>query len=184
MKDRDGFQDWKTPSNLCNQDDHQEWTPSYISINHRSAIQVDTVGLAGPPKRSVCSTIQYLFQSLLFMHVNKASDTTHFWHAGRPIQYFLVNPATFELKTIILGPELHKGQVLQFTCLSGWWKAAEVVMNDDDQVDFGLLSESLGPAFEPGDNSFLEKDDVLRDAPHLLPTLERFLRPKDWARSA
>ncbi|CAK4663910.1 hypothetical protein AeMF1_002578 [Aphanomyces euteiches] len=156
----------------------------YISINHRSAIQVDTVGLAGPPKRSVCSTIQYLFQSLLFMHVNKASDTTHFWHAGRPIQYFLVNPATFELKMIILGPELHKGQVLQFTCLSGWWKAAEVVMNDDDQVDFGLLSESLGPAFEPGDNSFLEKDDVLRDAPHLLPTLERFLRPKDWARSA
>ncbi|KAG9408638.1 hypothetical protein AC1031_020490 [Aphanomyces cochlioides] len=156
----------------------------FFSIKHRSSIQVDTPGHLGPPRRAVCSTIHYMVRPLMYIHINAASDISHFWHAGAPIRYFLVNPATYELETLILGPELHKGHVLQFTCPAGWWKGAELALDDhkedDMKMDFGLLSEAVGPAFDYADNYLLRKEDVVRDAPHLLPTLERFLRPAEW----
>ncbi|KAH9074557.1 hypothetical protein Ae201684P_022363 [Aphanomyces euteiches] len=78
----------------------------FFSIKHRSSIQVDTPGHLGPPRRAVCSTIHYMVRPLMYIHINAASDISHFWHAGAPIRYFLVNPATYELETLILGPEL------------------------------------------------------------------------------
>ncbi|RHY02667.1 hypothetical protein DYB25_002215 [Aphanomyces astaci] len=97
---------------------------------------------------------------------------------GEAIAYILVDPSTDELMNVVLGPHLHEGQVLQFTCPAGWWKAATLPV--DATSGFGLLSEAVGPAFDYADNFLLQEEDIAlsKHASIVRP----YLRPPGWVR--
>ncbi|KAF0709359.1 Aste57867_5949 [Aphanomyces stellatus] len=153
----------------------------YYSIGYRSEFEVDTPGRAGPARRSCYSTIHYMFVEgqVMFMHIN-GSDVSHFWQAGRAIRYYMVDPASDQVHTYILGPHVHKGHLMQFTCPGGWWKAAEVLPDDGIDADFALIGEAVGPAFHYADNYLVQDQDVIRSHAHLLTLLKPFLRPQGW----
>ncbi|ETV67989.1 hypothetical protein H257_15953 [Aphanomyces astaci] len=165
---------------------HLEMAPhpeegGFFAIRHRSTFQVDTPGSRGPPRRPVLSTIHYMLRQpspVMFVHVNAKSDISHFWHAGEAIAYILVDPSTDELMNVVLGPHLHEGQVLQFTCPAGWWKAATLPV--DTISGFGLLSEAVGPAFDYADNFLLQEEDIAHSKHASI--VRPYLRPPGWVR--
>ncbi|ETW04489.1 hypothetical protein H310_04752 [Aphanomyces invadans] len=164
---------------------HLEMVPhpeegGYFAIRHRSTFQVDTPGGRGPPRRACISTIHYMLRQpapMMYVHVNAQSDISHFWHAGEAIAYLLVDPATDELTRVILGPDLHSGHVLQFTCPRGWWKAASLVSGE---ADFGLVSEAVGPSFDYADNLLLDECHIAHSKHR--DSVRPYLRPSDWVR--
>ncbi|EQC27634.1 hypothetical protein SDRG_14545 [Saprolegnia diclina VS20] len=145
----------------------------YYAVQHRSTNLMATPGWDGPPTRGCLSTIFYMVQPVMFIHVNR-SEIAHFWQAGSAIRYVMVNPTTLETTELILGPDVHLGHVLQFTCPGGWWKGAEVL---DTSINFGLVSEAVSPAFDYSDTWLVEATDI----PESHATLRRFCRPAGWS---
>ncbi|OQR94978.1 cupin [Thraustotheca clavata] len=150
----------------------------YYAVQHRSVHEIETPGWGGPPVRGCFSTIFYMITMplpIMFIHINR-SEIAHSWQAGQAIRYVIVNPDTLEIQEIILGPELHKGQVLQFTCPRGWWKGAELV-DSSNQDGFGLVSEAVSPAFDYSDTWLLHPQDI----PESHAALRSFCRPEGWS---
>ncbi|OQR87404.1 hypothetical protein ACHHYP_08880 [Achlya hypogyna] len=149
----------------------------YYAVQHRSTNLMATPGWDGPPSRGCLSTIFYMITQpspVMFIHINR-SEIAHFWQAGQAIRYVMVNPETMETTELVLGPDVHRGHVLQFTCPGGWWKGAE--LEDTSNEDgFGLVSEAVSPAFDYSDTWLVQAKDI----PESHAALRRFCRPPMW----
>ena len=127
---------------------------------------------AGP--RPPLTSIYYLLtldSPIGHFHCNK-SDILHFWQAGDPIHYYLIDPDTKKLTEITLGPDLAAGQQLQLAVRGGIWKASS--LEDSGPAGFGLISEAVSPGFEYADMTLGAALDLLRQFPeykNLIPKL-------------
>lgn len=132
----------------------------YYRETWSAADHVDTP--RGP--RVLANTIYYLLDTASprgRLH-RCASDITHFFHAGGPIRYALIDPdgGWHELD---LGPDPDAGHRLAFTCPGGWWKASHLLPG----VEHGLVSEVVAPGFDFADHELARRDRMHALHPHL-----------------
>lgn len=132
----------------------------YYRETWSAAARVDTP--RGP--RVLANTIYYLLDLASprgRLH-RCASDITHFFHAGGPIRYSLIDPegGWHELD---LGPHPSAGQRLAFTCPGGWWKASHLLPG----AHHGLVSEVVAPGFDFADHELARRDRMDALHPHL-----------------
>lgn len=103
-------------------------------------------------------------------HLNK-SDIIHYYHLGGPLTYYLINQQG-ELSKVVLGPDITKGQVLQFTVKGGTWKATQL----SPKAEYGLLSEAVAPGFDFQDMTLGERAEMLKLYPQHSKIIDQFSR--------
>ena len=93
------------------------------------------------------------------------SDHVHYYHGGRPFRYFLYDPVAREYSEHVLGPELHRGHKLQLAVRGGVWKCGTMVVDDgeDDDHDYSLIGEGVGPGWDAADFEFVT-EKMVREA--------------------
>lgn len=144
----------------------------YFRRTYQSDEQASVETTAGP--RLAASSIYYLLtedQPIGALHKNK-SDIMHVHNAGAALRYYLLQPDG-KLETIVLGPAIESGQVMQFVAKSGVWKATELVASSD--FDFGLLTEVVVPEFAYED-MVLADQGLVEEFPQYREILERFIK--------
>jgi predicted cupin superfamily sugar epimerase len=118
-----------------------------FQADHRRPVKVDD------EDRYTMTAIYYLLTDdspVGHWHMNR-SDILHFFHLGAPVRYFLIHPDGV-MQTVTLGPDLHRGQVLQLPVKGGVWKASQLSAGE-----FGLISEAVAPGFDSADNQIGER---------------------------
>lgn len=144
----------------------------YFSESYRSTDTMATTREGAD--RSVMTSIYYLLtddRSVDHLHQNK-SDIMHYFQAGSPITYILVD-LEGNLKKIKLGLDLDQGEVPQLLVPGGYWKAAVL-----EQGEYGLLGEAVAPGFDYRDMTIGWADDIRAQFPDLWPTLAPYTKEK------
>ena len=130
-----------------------------------------TVALAGglpadydPALRRLSTTIFYYLtpnRPTGSFHRNR-SRIIHTWHRGRG-RYVLIHPDG-RVETFVVGPDVEKGERLQWIVEGGVWKASHLVDRDgqgrgqDSDGEGLLISETVVPGFEYADDEFLSQE--------------------------
>jgi len=127
-----------------------------------------------PEKQRHCaSSIFYLLcdaQPIGYMHQNE-SDILHCYQLGGAMEYVLLD-GNGELETVLLGPDLDNGQVLQLLVPGGVWKASRLITQG-----FSLISELVVPGFNYADNTLAERDWMRNNFPRAYSAIEPLLKP-------
>jgi purine nucleoside permease/predicted cupin superfamily sugar epimerase len=100
--------------------------------------------------RVTMTSIYYLLSAqspIGHFHMNQ-SDIMHYFHAGDPITYYLMQ-ADGELQTVVMGSDPTQGQVMQMVVKGGTWKASKIPT--DGEYGYGLIGEAVAPGFEYND---------------------------------
>ena len=101
-------------------------------------------------QRVTMTSIYYLLSAespIGHFHMNQ-SDIMHYFHAGDPITYYLIQ-ADGELQTVVMGADPTQGQVMQMVVKGGTWKASQIPTDGD--FGYGLIGEAVAPGFEYSD---------------------------------
>jgi predicted cupin superfamily sugar epimerase len=88
------------------------------------------------------------------------SDHVHYYQGGLPFRYFFFNPTTSEFSTAVLGPELHKGHVLQLPIKGGTWKCGRIEPYEESNTDYDytLIGEAVAPGFDFHDFTWITEE--------------------------
>lgn len=86
-------------------------------------------------------------------HRNR-SDILHFFHAGSPLDYFLIAP-NGDYTHIALGSDVAAGHQLHMLVPGGYWKATHL-----PDGEFGLLSEVVVPGFDFADMELATEETI------------------------
>lgn len=100
-------------------------------------------------ERFILTSIFYMLTSqspIGHFHLNK-SDIVHYYHLGDPIRYTLIYPDD-KLEQVVMGSDVTKGELLQFTVKGGIWKSSELL---EGEHGYGLISEAVSPGFDYAD---------------------------------
>ncbi len=108
------------------------------------------------------------------LHCNK-SDIIHYYHAGAPIRYTLVDPQG-ELRQVIMGNRVERGELPQLMVSGGTWKASELIVDSDQAHDFGLISEAVIPGFNYSDMQLATQQDLEQRWPQHLEQLKHLIK--------
>jgi predicted cupin superfamily sugar epimerase len=122
-------------------------------------------------ERAVLTSIYYLLtddRPIDRLHKNK-SDIIHYFHAGSPITYFIIDP-NGHLHKVKLGFDLSKGELPQLLVPGGYWKAAVL-----EEGEFGLLGEAVAPGFDYRDMEIAKAEDFRSHFPNLWDELAPYI---------
>ncbi|MDJ0677354.1 MAG: cupin domain-containing protein [Calothrix sp. MO_167.B42] len=142
----------------------------YFCEIYRAAEEIET--LREGSARSMMTSIYYLLtddRPIDHLHQNK-SDIMHYFHAGFPITYILVD-LMGQLHKIKLGLDLTKGEVPQLLVPKGYWKAAVL-----ESGEYGLLGESVAPGFDFRDMTIAKAEEIQAQFPNLWHELAAYVR--------
>ncbi len=142
----------------------------YFAETHRSLEEIATSREG--QNRAVMTSIYYLLtddRPIDHLHKNQ-SDIMHYFHAGSPITYILVD-LEGKLHKVKLGLNPAQGQVPQLLVPKGFWKAAVL-----ESGEYGLLGESVAPGFDYRDMAIAKADDIMAQFPHLWDDLSPYVR--------
>ena len=115
-----------------------------------------------------CPTLRSPTQPL----VQNDSDHAHYYQGGLPIRYHVYDPFTKELESVVLGPDVQNGHVMQFFVKGGRWKCGRIVQDYNDALpegsaatkaidaDYTLLAEAVGPGFDFYDFHFVQESEL------------------------
>ena len=140
------------------------WYRRIFEATHRPAIVTD----AGA--RLALTAIHYMLTDdnpIGHWHLNR-SDILHFFHAGDPIDYYLLD-SQHGLRRFTLGPNLDAGHQLCLVVQGGTWKAACLSAGP-----FGLLSEAVSPGFDYEDMTLGRITELVKQFPQHRQLIERF----------
>ena len=143
------------------------WFRRIFEASHRPAIETD----AGA--RPTLTAIHYLLtddRPIGHWHLN-CSDILHFFHAGAPIDYYLLDE-THGLRRATLGPDPDAGHQLCLPVEGGTWKASHL-----REGTFGLLSEAVSPGFDYADMTLGRAAELTERFPQHRRLIERFSKP-------
>ncbi|MDU0355055.1 cupin domain-containing protein [Paraglaciecola aquimarina] len=115
-------------------------------------------------QRATMTSIYYLLSAespIGHFHMNQ-SDIMHYFHAGDPITYYLIQPDG-RLQTVVMGSDPTKGQVMQMAVKGGTWKASKIPTNGD--YGYGLIGEAVAPSFEYSDMQLGETSQLIAQFP-------------------
>jgi len=141
--------------------DCKEPTKNLVVANGRSANRPDK-----DERRNALTSIYWVptkKDPRLNLVVND-SDHVHYYQGGLPFRYYLFDPVTCEFSTVVLGPELHKGQKLQVPVKGGVWKCGMIELLDEDNesttadFDYSIVAEAVAPGFDFHDFKWQTKE--------------------------
>ena len=142
----------------------------YFSESYRAAEEMTTSREGSA--RSVMTSIYYLLtddRPIDHLHQNK-SDIMHYFQAGSPITYLLVD-LEGKLSKVRLGLDVSQGEVPQLLVPSGYWKAAVL-----ESGEYGLLGEAVAPGFDFRDMAIAQAADIRAQFPTLWNELAPYVR--------
>ncbi|MGF1512129.1 MAG: cupin domain-containing protein [Elainellaceae cyanobacterium] len=142
----------------------------YFSETYRATEAIETP--RDGATRAVMTSIYYLLtddRPIDHLHRNQ-SDIVHYFHAGSPITYVLVDPQG-KLSRVKLGLNLAQGEVPQLLVSGGYWKAAVLKSGE-----YGLLGESVAPGFDYRDMTIAKAAEIQSQFPDLWPELAPYVR--------
>jgi uncharacterized protein len=142
----------------------------YFSESYRATEEMATprVGSA----RSVMTSIYYLLtdDSPINHLIQNQSDIVHYFHAGSPITYILVD-LNAQLHKVKLGLNIAQGEAPQLIVPGGYWKAAVL-----ESGEYGLLGEAVAPGFDYQDMSMGKASEISAQFPELWNELAPYVR--------
>ncbi|WP_158969343.1 cupin domain-containing protein [Paraglaciecola sp. L3A3] len=115
-------------------------------------------------QRVTMTSIYYLLSAespIGHFHMNQ-SDIMHYFHAGDPITYSLLQ-ADGSLQTVVMGSDPTQGQVMQMMVKGGVWKASQIPT--DGKYGYGLIGEAVSPGFDYKDMQLGETDKLIQQFP-------------------
>ena len=128
-------------------------------------------------KRNDLTSIYWMaVKENLLMLCRNESDHLHYHLAGAPFQYWITNPSTGETETVILGPDLAKGHVLQMPVKGGYWKCGRLLETTETNLDYSLISEAVAPGFDFHDFTMITSEELtekFQDKDHLALFLQK-----------
>ena len=142
----------------------------YFSESYRAAGEMETPREGSV--RSVMTSIYYLLtddRPIDHLHQNK-SDIMHYFQAGSPITYLLIDPQG-TLKKVSLGLNMNKGEIPQLLVPSGYWKAAVL-----ESGEYGLLGEAVAPGFDYRDMTIAKADNIRSKFPAIWEEVAPYIR--------
>ncbi len=132
---------------------------------YRSA---ETMTTKNGAKRNVCTAIYFLLEGKDKSHFHRiVSDETWFFHSGEALEILMIEGR--ELRSVLLGNNLSKGEMLHFTVPARTWFAASIKSG----TGYSLVSCTVAPGFDFADfelaeraklsNEFSELKNVIRE---------------------
>lgn len=111
--------------------------------------------------RNFGTSIYYLLEKKQFstFHKLKSDETWHFYYGSPLLLHVLDENGNY--KKIILGNDLAKNQVFQFTVLRNCWFAAEV----SDKNSFSLIGATVAPGFDFSDFEIGKREELILKFP-------------------
>ncbi|AUX24070.1 hypothetical protein SOCEGT47_046030 [Sorangium cellulosum] len=132
-----------------------------------SVVQTDRA----PPERNVLTSIYWLLdrsRPVGYWCMN-LSDHVHYYHAGAALTYSVIHPDG-RLETQRLGPDLRRGDVMQFVVRGGCWKASHL-----EEGDYCLIGEAVAPGFDFRDFHWGVTEELVRAFPGVFASNRRLL---------
>lgn len=119
--------------------------------------------------RNFGTSIYYLLEKKQFstFHKLKSDETWHFYYGSPLLLHVLDENGNY--KKIILGNDLAKNQVFQFTVLRNCWFAAEV----SDKNSFSLIGATVAPGFDFSDFEIGKREELILKFPEYKELIER-----------
>lgn len=142
----------------------------YFSETYRASEEVKTNREGA--HRSMMTSIYYLLtddRPVDHLHQNK-SDIMHYFQAGAPITYLLVD-LEGNLTKAKLGMAIERGEVPQLLVPSGYWKAAIL-----ESGEYGLIGEAVAPGFDYRDMTIARDSNIRAQFPSLWNQLAPYVR--------
>lgn len=152
----------------------------WFTVTHVSTDRLD--GAALPARydgkgRAAGSVIYALETRADFsaLHRLKTDETWHFY-GGAPLELLLLHPDGHG-ETVILGPDVLRGQHPQFTVPRGVWQGSAPAANAGPEA-YALFGCTLAPAFDYGDFEIGYRDELIRAYPKFVEPITRLTRPE------
>eukprot|EP00039_Didymoeca_costata_P024219 m.9654 g.9654 ORF g.9654 m.9654 type:complete len:171 (+) comp4106_c0_seq2:174-686(+) len=125
----------------------------YFKETYRSDIQFND--------RNLASSIYYMTVKGSFSHIHRIkSDEMWHFYAGGPLRVLEILP-NGEGKETLLGPNLDKGQRLQYVVKAGSWFGSLPVEGED----YSLVGCTVSPGFDFEDFELGVKEELLKEYP-------------------
>ena len=120
-------------------------------------------------KRNVCTAIYFLLEGKDKSHFHRIeSDETWFFHSGETLEVLMIEDG--ELMTVLLGNNLSKGEMPQFTVPARTWFAAKIKSG----TGYSLISCTVAPGFDFADFELAERDKLSNDFSELKNVIREF----------
>jgi uncharacterized protein len=108
------------------------------------------------------------------------SDHVHYYQGGQAFQYFIYDPSTSTVRTVVLGPDLKAGHQLQVPVVSGEWKCGRLLTDacsDKITADYCIVAEAVGPGFDFHDFHWVQDKELAASHPseQVMALLKPFL---------
>jgi len=125
-----------------------------------------------PSGRNICTAIYFMIAKGNFsaFHKIKSDETWHFY-AGDPLEVVEIDTAG-NLKKTLIGNDIAKGNVFQYTVPAGAWFASRVYSGGD----FSLVGCTVAPGFDFRDFEMAEREKLIGDFPSHKTTIEELTR--------
>ena len=114
------------------------------------------------------------------LHRLKTDETWHFY-GGDPLELLLLYPDGHG-ETVILGPDVFRGQQPQFTVPRGVWQGSAPVGGGDNPEAYAFFGCQLAPAFGCEDFEIGYRDELTKRYPQFAEPIARLTRAEFAAR--
>ena len=120
-------------------------------------------------KRNVCTAIYFMLEGRDKSHFHCIqSDETWFFHNGNPLEIVMI--ADGKLQSILLGNNLLKGEIPQFTVPAKTWFAARI----KSATGYSLVSCTVAPGFDFSDFELAEREKLMKEFSELEAVIREF----------
>ncbi len=133
---------------------------------YRSA---ETMTAKNATKRNICTAIYFLLEGKAKSHFHRIeSDESWFFLSGEPLEILLIEDG--QLRIVLLGNNLSKGEMPQFTVPARTWFAAKIKSG----TGFSLVSCTVAPGFDFADFELAEREKLSKEFSELKDVIREF----------
>ena len=124
--------------------------------------------------RNHCTGIYFLLTSEKFSAFHKVNQD-EMWHfyKGTPLKLHMISPEG-EYSHVIIGNDLEKGEVPQFTVKGGDWFAGEVV----DEGGYSFVGCTVAPGFDFADFVLPTQEELSKEFPQHQEIIQKLTHQK------
>jgi predicted cupin superfamily sugar epimerase len=133
---------------------------------YRSA---ETMTTKNGAKRNVCTAIYFLLEGKDKSHFHRIeSNETWFFHSGEALEIVMIEGGN--LRKVLLGNDILKGEMPQFTVPAQTWFAAKIKSG----TGFSLVSCTVAPGFDFADFELAERSKLSKEFSELKNVISEF----------
>lgn len=129
----------------------------YFKETYRSNSDFEPVGFSG--KRNYATSIYFLLEQNNVSHFHRIkSDEIWYYHAGNSLTVYVIHP-NGELEEIKIGPNIHKGEVLQAVV------PANSIFGSTSHDEYSLVGCMVSPGFDFNDFELFTTSQLMNTYP-------------------